>query len=85
MGRAWNSHNWIVCRVDITPDQPRIQYRCSRCSRDFIEDLTTGERSAVYVSVFSFRKIPEPFGQRWLGELCPGTPPPDDVEVCSKA
>jgi hypothetical protein len=41
----------------------------------------TGERAAVYVSVFSFWKLPEPIVQRWLGELCPGKPVPADAEV----
>ena len=80
-GDPWNSHSWVVCRLEIRPGQPRIHYRCSRCSRDFTEDPISGERSAVYVSVFNFWKLPEPIVQRWLGELCPGTAPLADVEV----
>ena len=83
-GNAWSSHSWVVCRFEIKPDQPRIHYRCSRCSRDFTENPLTGERTAVYVSIFSFRELPEPIVKRWLGELCPGAPLAADVEVRSK-
>lgn len=58
-----------------------IQRHCSRCCRDFIEDPSSSERYAVYVSVFSFRGLPEPIAKQWLGELCPGAPLPYDIEV----
>jgi hypothetical protein len=83
IGDPWSSHSWVVCRLEIK-DRPRIHYRCSRCSRDFTEDPLTGERSAVYVSVFNFWKLPEPVVKRWLGELCPGAQLQADIEVRSK-
>jgi len=49
--------------------------------RDFVEDSASGERHAVYVSVFSFRRLPEPVTKRWLGELCPGEPLPNDIDL----
>ena len=82
MREAWSSHSWVVCRLEIK-DNPRIHYRCSRCSRDFTEDPLTGERSAVYVSVFNFWKLPEPVVKRWLAEFCPGAQLPADIEVRS--
>ena len=82
MRDAWSSHSWVVCRLEIK-DNPRIHYRCSRCSRDFTEDPLTGERSAVYVSVFNFWKLPEPVVKRWLAESCPGAQLPADIEVRS--
>ena len=83
----WNSHNWTEIkgrRLEIEPGRSLIQHHCSRCGRDFIEDPQTGERSAVYVSVFSFRRLPESVSKRWLKELCPGEPLPDDVLVRSR-
>jgi hypothetical protein len=84
---AWNSHNWSDGKgrkVEIEPGQTLIQHHCSRCRRDFVEDLPSGERYAVYVSVFNFRRLPELITKRWIGELCPGAPLPQDIEVRSK-
>jgi Mg-chelatase subunit ChlI len=83
-GDAWGSHNWSVVkgrRVEIEPGQPLIQHHCSRCRRDFVEEPPTGERYAVYVSVFSFHRLPDVITKRWLGELCPGEALTHDIEV----
>jgi len=84
---VWNSHRWSIARgrqIEIEPGKPLIQYRCSRCKRDFVEDTSTGERYAVYVSIFIFRRLPHTVSRQWLGELCPGAPLPYDIEVRSK-
>jgi hypothetical protein len=84
---VWNSHKWSSAKgrsVEIEPGKPLIQHHCSRCRRDFVEDPPTGERYAVYVSVFQFRKLPDLITRQWLSELCPGAPLPFDVEVRSK-
>jgi len=84
---AWNSHNWSDGKgrkVEIEPDKTLIQHHCSRCRRDFVEDPPSGERYAVYVSVFNFRRLPELITKRWIVELCPGAPLPQDIEVRSK-
>ena len=84
---TWNSHQWPRPHgrvVEVVPGTSVIQQHCSRCKRDFVEDLHTGERYAVYVSVFSFRRFPESISKRWLGELCPGGPIPDDIELRTK-
>ena len=84
---AWNTHNWTSAegrKVEIEPGKPLIQHHCSRCRRDFVEDPPTGERYAVYVSVFSFRRLPDQITKRWIGEMCPGAPLPQDVEVRSR-
>ena len=81
---VWDSHNWSKRRVEIEPGKPVIQHHCSRCARDFVEDTPTGERFAVYVSVFRFRKLPEPITKQWLAELCPGAPLPYDIEIRSR-
>jgi hypothetical protein len=81
---AWKSHKWLSAQgrpIEIEPGKPVIQRRCSRCRREFIEDPSSAERCAVYVSVFSFRKLPEPISKQWLAELCPGAPLPCDVEM----
>ncbi len=84
---AWNSHKWSSARgrqIEIEPGKPLIQHHCSRCRRDFVEDQQSGERYAVYVSVFRFRKLPDLVTEQWVGELCPGAPRPHDIEVRSK-
>ncbi len=80
----WNSHQWSTLRgrhVEIEAGKPLIQHHCSRCDRDFVEDPPSGERYAVFVSVFSFRRLPEVITKRWLGELCPGAPLAQDIEI----
>jgi hypothetical protein len=86
-GGVWNSHQWSSAEgrlVEIEPGKSLIQHHCSRCRRDFVEDPPTGERYAVYASVFRFRKLPDSITRRWLGELCPGAPLPYDIEVRAK-
>ena len=83
----WDSHNWSSAngrKVEIEPGKPVLQHHCSRCGRDFIEDSSSGERHAVYVSVFSFRRLPDFLAKRWLEELCPGTSLPEDNQIRSK-
>jgi len=82
-GEAWNSHQWSSQKprqVEIEPDKPLRQHHCCRCARDFVESLS-GERWAVYVSVFSFRRLPDHISTQWLGEMCPGAPMAFDTEV----
>jgi hypothetical protein len=83
----WNSHHWVGIRgrrVEIEPGKPLIQHHCSRCERDFVEDPPGGERYAVFVSVFNFRRLPKVITKRWLGELCPGALLAQDVEIRSR-
>ena len=80
---AWNSHQWSSAnprKIEIESDKPLLQHHCSRCGRDFVESLS-GERWAVYVSVFSFRRLPDQISNQWLGEMCPGAPMAFDTEV----
>jgi hypothetical protein len=80
---VWGSHQWASVRgrkVEIESGNPLVQRHCTRCMRDFVEDPRSGERRAVYVSVFSFRMLPDQINQQWLGELCPGAPLPLEVE-----
>ena len=58
---VWSSHQWASARgrqVEIESGNPLVQRHCTRCARDFVEDPASGERHAVYVSVFSFRCCP---------------------------
>ena len=84
---AWNSHQWSDVRhrqIDIEPGKSLLQFHCSRCMRDFVEDTSTGERHAVYVSVFRLRNLPDQISAHWLAEMCPGAPLPFDIEVRSR-
>ncbi len=83
---VWNSHQWSSAherRVEIVSGKQLVQHHCSRCRRDFAEDPATSERYAAYVSVISFRKLPDVITRQWLAELCPGAPRPYDIEVRS--
>jgi len=81
---AWTSHQWSETKprkLEIERGKSVLQHHCSRCRRDFIEDALSGERYAVYVSVFSLQRLPNHISTQWLGELCPGAPMPFDLAV----
>ncbi len=80
---AWLSHNYTRRTLDIGSGGQIVQYRCSRCGRDFV-DSPSGERYAVSVSAFGFRKLPVAITRRWLQELCPCELLPGDVELRNK-
>jgi hypothetical protein len=85
---AWNSHEWSAQdgrQVEIEAGKPLIQRHCTRCKRNFVENIASGERHAVYVSMFSFRKLPDSTTKQWLVDLCPGAPPSYDVEVRNRS
>jgi len=84
---VWNSHQWTTTQgrcIELNPGKTIIQHHCSRCQRDFIEDPLTGGRYAVYVSVFSIRKLSEQVSTRWLREFCPGSPVSFDDKIRSR-
>ena len=84
---VWNSHQWSSTkgrRIEVDPGKPLVHHQCSRCHRDFVEDRSTGERYAAYVSSFRLRRLPDLITRQWLGELCPGAPLAYDVEVRSR-
>ena len=86
-GDAWNSHQWSSAnprQVQIEPGKSVNQRHCCRCMRDFVEDTATGERYAVAVSVFVFRRLPDQISTQWLSEMCPGAQLQLDVEVRSR-
>ena len=81
---AWNSHEWSAQegrQVEIEVGKPLIQRHCTRCKRDFVENIASGERHAIYVSMYSFRKLPDSTTKQWLVDLCPAAPPSYDIEV----
>ncbi|MFZ0245229.1 hypothetical protein, partial [Candidatus Binatus sp.] len=71
-------------RIEIEAGKPLIQFHCSRCKRDFVEDPPSGARYDVSVSACRFRRFPDLIAKGWLEELCPGAPLPYDIEVRSK-
>jgi hypothetical protein len=84
---AWNSHQWSLAnprQVEIEPGKSVVQRHCSRCMRDFVEDAASGERQAVAVSVFVFRKLPDQISAQWVTEMCPGAPSQMDIEIRSR-
>jgi hypothetical protein len=68
---AWNSHDWTRRRIEIEPGKPLLHHRCTRCRRDFVEEVSSGERYAVHVSAFRFDRLSDEITARWLSEPCP--------------
>jgi hypothetical protein len=66
-----NTHEWIVRRLELAPGHPVVQQLCRKCGRAFVEDVSTGERKAVHVSVFKLNPLAIEVTDRWLSENCP--------------
>ena len=66
-----NSHDWIVRCLELAPGHPFVQQLCRKCGRAFVEDVSTGERQAVHVSVFKLNPLACEVTTRWLSENCP--------------
>jgi hypothetical protein len=80
---AWNSHQRSSRNLANSRSKPTNRFSnitAPVVEREFVESAS-GERWAVYVSVFSFRRLPDHVSTQWLGELCPGAPMPLDAEV----
>jgi hypothetical protein len=79
----WNDHRW-------TESQPRrlcidfgkvvLHRHCVQCGRDFIADLSSGDRYAVFASAISFHRLENEITNRWLREPCTGSRLPRDDE-----
>jgi len=70
-GSSLNTHDWIVRRLELAPGHPVVQQLCRKCGRAFVEDVSTGERQAVHVSVFNLKPLAYEVTTRWLSENCP--------------
>ena len=69
---AWTSHAWIARQLEFVPGAPLIQHICANCGRNFVEEIQTGDRYAVHVSVIRFNRLSEETTARWLADSCPG-------------
>jgi hypothetical protein len=61
-----------------------LQRHCVQCGRDFITELSSGSRYAVFVSATSFYRLADEVTERWLREPCPGKRSPSDDEDRNK-
>ena len=80
---SWGGHQWPqprARRVRISYGEV-VQRHCSRCGRDFIGVISSGECHAVLVSVSSFFQLDAEVTERWLNEPCPGKRLPGDNEA----
>jgi hypothetical protein len=72
---AWNGHRWLQPqprRLEIESGASVLQRHCVKCGRDFISELSSGSRYAVFVSATSFFRLADEITERWLKETCPG-------------
>jgi hypothetical protein len=68
----WNTHSWITSRLEFVPGRPLFQQICDKCARAFIDEVSTGQRYAVHISVFKLQRLSEEVTAQWLSEKCPG-------------
>jgi hypothetical protein len=79
----WGGHQWLQRRprhLELESGQSVFQRRCTRCGRDFVIEVSSGDRSAVVVSILSFQRLDDEVTRRWLSEPCPGKRLPSDDE-----
>lgn len=78
---GWNNHQWRESKprhLHVELGKPVSHWRCIRCGRDFVTDLKSGIRYAVFASAISFHRLDEEVTGRWLKELCHGERLPGD-------
>jgi hypothetical protein len=68
---SWGTHDWMIRRLELAPDQALVQQVCSKCGRAFATNLRSTERYAVHVSVFKLHRLSDEVTFRWLSENCP--------------
>src|ERR1700751_2510146 len=76
---GWNNHHWPESNprlLQIETSKSVLHRHCVRCGRDFVTDLLSGKRFAVYVSAISFHRLLGEVTKRWPRETCNGTPLP---------
>jgi cell division septation protein DedD len=79
---SWSTHQWLTGRprdFELESGDSVRQSHCVKCGRDFLTDLSSGSRHAVFVSVLSLCRLHEEITQRWLREPCPGNRLPADA------
>ena len=67
----WNTHNWITRRLNLVPGHTLIEHVCHECGRSFVDELSTGERYAVHVSIFKLHRLSDEVTSKWLSDNCP--------------
>lgn len=75
---SWRTHDWIGRRLKLTLGEPLIQMGCRECGREFVDECATGERYAVYVSIFKLHRLSDEVTSRWLAAKCPAERPMTD-------
>jgi hypothetical protein len=75
---AWQTHQWSCRRLELEPGKPLVHYKCAKCHRDIVDDLTSDERYAVHVSPLRFNRLANEVCDRWLEEPCPAVAQPSD-------
>ncbi len=74
MGRnltAWDTHDWTSRGLEALPHQRIVHRVCGACGRGFFDQFPSGERYAVYDSVFRFHRLSDEVTSRWLSDQCP--------------
>ena len=68
---SWNTHDWITRRLSLLPGHTLIEQVCHECGRSFVDELSTGERYAVHVSIFKLHRLSDEVTSKWLSQECP--------------
>jgi len=68
---SWNTHDWVSRRLNLVPGHTLIAHVCHECGRSFVDELSTGERYAVHVSIFKLHRLSDEVTSKWGSEECP--------------
>jgi len=53
----WDTHDWFSRGLEFVSGQLLVHRICRICGRNFVDECSTGERCAVYVSTFILHRL----------------------------
>jgi hypothetical protein len=77
---AWNTHDWDIRQVELTPGVTADQHTCRQCARHFIREKPTGSSYAIHIGLRQFDRLSEQVTSRWLSEPCAGVVSAKDID-----
>ena len=79
---SWSTHRWVppLGRIFEIKGQALRHFLCETCKRDFVEEMESGERYAVNVGTFDFKRLSDEVTDRWLRTPCGDHALLDDAE-----
>jgi hypothetical protein len=82
---VWESQEWMSRKLELDLGVPLVHHRWRRCRRNFVDELRTEQRYAVYVGAVNFDRLANEVSVRWLADQCPGAQLKANKQICACA